>query len=209
MKKLSLLLIAIFSLLAFNNAKAQSSTCPNPNFPNMYSNSFTYVLSNSCTYTGSYCYNCTFSYGGVNPLNLVLNTFTQSGTCSTTMSFSDIYSEIYSKMTEDFFANICSDVNDIIPPCGSGNYYDFTTYINTCWSKKNVNGNIIYSGCMYPNDNYCITQYYVCKLPNNQLSFSINYKAFSPSTPTCNYGEPVDPAPGQTSACWRIETECD
>jgi hypothetical protein len=154
MKKLSLLLIAIFSLLAFNNANAQ-------NCPSGWSQGTTYVEYSGCTFTVHYCYYCTTSTYMEAEFDFIE---AQNATCNNVLSanlpaiLALAQSAIYQAAHKE-----CE-----VPPCGQGlSKKSLIVKVPNCVKKRLTNLSPFGSGYHLQMDfcrteTYCVTVYKYC-----------------------------------------------
>jgi hypothetical protein len=202
MKKLIFtMLIALFSILSFNEAKA---TCPSG-----WSSTIDTLTIDGCDYMIELCLQCNISY----PSNILLRSITPLDSNCDLENKDVLISMIYSIIYEP---NYVSALCFYPGPCGSPTERTWTMRKDFCWKVyKNDKENNKYMIC---DDNcYCTKTVVICwnnltqSFFYNTIQININCPGYNNPYEKCpyNYNDLPYFAPGAYSDCFKVNIDCE
>ena len=194
MKKLIFtMLIALFSILSFNEAIA---TCPSG-----YSSYTITKVIGDCIYEISGCFQCNIAY----PSNLILAGYKKLGNCNNSMNESEVQQKIKDVISDvRFIDSLCG----LPGPCNTGAARVIKEKIPICWYATSNNDNITYIPCN-PDNCYCELTITYC-WNGTEYTKSISYSMYC-SNPWILCPLPVPPQfpdNGFPTECYNFSLEC-
>jgi len=198
MKKIILMLVIAFAIIVAN----ADATCPTG-----YDNTTVQMSIFDCTYNVDICYKCT-PQGIVQGWASVYGFEKADTSCIHNPQRTS--NEIFNRINEillsyDFLLSLCSIT---APPCSTNTYIYWEISEQICWYKTKIGGKIKYEPCIEIGDLYCLTVYKIC-WNNYAAIYEINHgPQVNGELETCPDTIPLDPPPGQSSGCFRLNTDC-